>query len=122
MKNKKRLSALSEVIDDEPKVAKAVPEEVTSQDAKEEASSSPSSSPVEAETKKVEETKEEGGIFGKVKELYEKADAMAASQALLLNKELEDRGVVEKITDESGLRVIGKEEAAKLAKKNESSD
>ena len=118
MKNKKRLSALSEVIDDEPKVAKAVPEEVTSQDTKEEASSSS----VEAETKKVEETKEEGGIFGKVKELYEKADAMAASQALLLNKELEDRGVVEKITDESGLRVIGKEEAAKLAKKNESSD
>ena len=33
----------------------------------------------------------------------------AASQALLLNKELEDRGVIEKITDESGLKVVGKE-------------
>ena len=32
----------------------------------------------------------------------------------LLNKELEDRGVVEKITDESGLNVIGREAAAKL--------
>ena len=39
---------------------------------------------------------------------------MAASQALLLNKELEDRGVVEKITDESGLKIIGREAAAKL--------
>jgi len=39
---------------------------------------------------------------------------MAASQALLLNKKLEDTGVIEKITDETGLKVIGKEEAAKL--------
>ena len=43
---------------------------------------------------------------------------MAASQALLLNKELEDRGVVEKITDESGLKVIGKE-AARAAKQRD---
>ena len=33
---------------------------------------------------------------------------MAASQALLLNKELEERGFVEKITDETGLKIIGK--------------
>ena len=117
MKNKKRLSALSEVIDDEPKVTEAIPDEVASEDTNEEASSSPVEEPT-----KVGETKEEGGIFGKVKELYEKADAMAASQALLLNKELEDRGVIDKITDESGLRVIGKEEAAKIVKKTESSD
>ena len=38
---------------------------------------------------------------------------MAASQALLLNKELEGRGIVDKITDESGLRVIGKQAAMK---------
>ena len=47
---------------------------------------------------------------------------MAASQALLLNKELEDRGLVEKITDETGLKVIGREEAAKLADKKQPSE
>ena len=47
---------------------------------------------------------------------------MAASQALLLNKKLEEEGIVEKITDESGLKVIGKEAAAKLeAQKEEDS-
>ena len=34
---------------------------------------------------------------------------MAASQALLLNKKLEDAGVLEKITDKSGLKVVGKQ-------------
>ena len=43
---------------------------------------------------------------------------MAASQAILLNKDLEDRGVVDKITDESGLKVIGKDAAAKLKDQN----
>ncbi|KAL7553591.1 hypothetical protein ACHAWF_016891 [Thalassiosira exigua] len=52
-----------------------------------------------------------GGILGSIQGFYEKADAMAASQALLLNKELEDRGMVEKITDETGLRVVGREAA-----------
>ena len=95
-KQKKSLKALSEVMvrDDEttPTVAPASPE--TPQ----------------------EETpigKDGEGIFGKVKDLYDKADSMAASQALLLNKKLEDAGVVDKITDETGLKVIGKEEAAK---------
>lgn len=54
------------------------------------------------------------GMMDKLKSFYDKADSMAASQALLLNKELEDRGVVDKITDESGLKVIGKEAAEKL--------
>ena len=58
----------------------------------------------------------EGGVLGKIKNFYEQADRMAASQALLLNKELEDRGVIDKITDETGLRVVGKEEADKIAK------
>jgi len=64
---------------------------------------------------------EDQSIFGKMKELYEQADSMAASQALIMNKNLEDAGVVEKITDETGLRVIGREEAKKfLAKKSKS--
>jgi hypothetical protein len=37
---------------------------------------------------------------------------MAASQALLLNKQLEDKGILDKITDESGLKVIGKSAAS----------
>ena len=49
----------------------------------------------------------EGGLMRKMKNFYDQADQMAASQqALLLNKELEDRGAVEKITDETGLKVI----------------
>ena len=56
----------------------------------------------------------------KMKDFYEQADNMTASQALLLNKELEDRGVVEKITDETGLKVIGKDAAAAAKLKNQS--
>jgi len=54
------------------------------------------------------------GLLGKVIDFYKKADDMAAAQALIMNKKLEEAGVVEKITDESGLRVIGREEAKKL--------
>jgi hypothetical protein len=57
---------------------------------------------------------DQNGIFGKMKELYEKADSMAASQALIMNKNLEDAGVIDKITDETGLKVIGREEAKKV--------
>ena len=53
------------------------------------------------------------GIFGAIAGFYKKADSMAASQALLLNKELEDRGILEKITDETGLKVVGKAAASK---------
>ena len=75
----------------------------------------------------IEESKAKGdgsddGIFGKIKGFYEKADSMAASQALLLNKELEDRGVIEKITDETGLKVVGKEKAAEAAKMKDDAD
>ncbi len=52
-------------------------------------------------------------ILGTIKDLYNKADSMAAAQALLLNKKLEDAGVLDKITDETGLKVIGVEEAKK---------
>ncbi len=97
-KNKKRLSALSEVIlEDERKTV--VENNVEAEGASESA--------------------QEGGLMDKMKDFYKKADDMAASQALLLNKELEDRGVVEKITDETGLKVIGKEAASKLSDKKE---
>jgi hypothetical protein len=65
--------------------------------------------------------KKEGGLFGGRKDFYDQADSMAASQALLLNKKLEEVGVVEKITDETGLKVIGKE-AAKLKEKQEAGE
>lgn len=64
---------------------------------------------------------EDTGFMGKLKKFYNDADQLAASQALLLNKKLEDEGVLDKITDESGLKVIGKEAAAENAKKKESS-
>jgi len=61
-------------------------------------------------------TKQEGGgIFGAAKRFYKQADEMAAAQALLLNKKLEEEGLVEKITDETGLRVVGRDAAKKLS-------
>jgi hypothetical protein len=105
-KQKKRLNALSEVIlEDSP----SPPPQVKTE-------------PIETETTAVDEganSENSEGIFDKLKGFYEKADSMAASQALLLNKELEDRGVVEKITDDSGLKVIGKDAAKKLQKEDE---
>lgn len=108
-KQAKRLSALSEVmaVDDgesNQQISPAKEAEVLAEKAPDSA----------ADSGNDVEKKEEGGIVGKIKGFYERADSMAASQALLLNKELEDRGVVEKITDESGLNVIGREAAAKL--------
>lgn len=49
------------------------------------------------------------GLLGKMKSFYDQADQMAATNALILNKELEERGVLEKITDETGLKVVGKD-------------
>eukprot|EP00529_Nitzschia_sp_RCC80_P020497 CAMPEP_0113450270 /NCGR_PEP_ID=MMETSP0014_2-20120614/5740_1 /TAXON_ID=2857 /ORGANISM="Nitzschia sp." /LENGTH=406 /DNA_ID=CAMNT_0000341597 /DNA_START=20 /DNA_END=1240 /DNA_ORIENTATION=+ /assembly_acc=CAM_ASM_000159 len=109
-KETKRLSALSEVITVEEQPAATVPMD----------NSKKEDTVVEATTEKQEESEptamsdQAGGLFDKVKGFYEKADSMAASQALLLNKKLEDAGVVDKITDETGLKVIGKEEAEKL--------
>lgn len=62
----------------------------------------------------------DGGILGSIMGFYKKADSMAASQALLLNKELEDRGILEKITDETGLKVVGKVGASKQRDRDES--
>ena len=108
-KQKKRLSALEELIEvEEPVVVEQPP--VVEQPEK-----------VETSEEKEASKDDEGGILGKIKGFYDKADTMAASQALLLNKELEDRGMIDKITDETGLKVIGKEEAAKL-KENKTED
>jgi len=73
----------------------------------------------EGSSKEGEEPRDEGGVFGGLKEMYKKADEMAAAQALILNKNLEEAGVVEKITDESGLNVIGRDAAKKIQEKSE---
>ena len=120
-KEKKRIAALSEVVmdDDADKISTTTTTAISgSSDSsldldKEE-------TPVAAvddETKETSAKEEDLSIFGKMKDLYEQADSMAASQALIMNKNLEDAGVVEKITDASGLRVIGREEAKKFIEK-----
>mmetsp|Transcript_4336 Transcript_4336/g.10151 ORF Transcript_4336/g.10151 Transcript_4336/m.10151 type:complete len:368 (+) Transcript_4336:109-1212(+) len=117
-KEKKRLAAISEVVMDDvaDKTELAAIENGASSGTPvvppSEISSEDSSTKDNAGTNEGEsETK---GVFGKMKNLYEKADSMAASQALIMNKNLEEAGVVEKITDETGLKVIGRDEAKKL--------
>ena len=44
-------------------------------------------------------------ILDRVKNLYQQADSMAMTQALLLNQQLEEQGILPKITDETGLKV-----------------
>jgi DNA uptake protein ComE-like DNA-binding protein len=73
---------------------------------------------IEHQKPQAEPEKKHEGMMDKLKGWYDKADSMAASQALLLNKKLEEEGIVEKITDETGLKVIGKEAAAKIVKAN----
>jgi hypothetical protein len=102
----KRLAALAEVIRENTKVsASNLSEDKVMETKNDETDMEPMSS-------------KDNGLLGTIKGWYEQADNMAAAQALLLNKELEDRGVLDKITDETGLRVIGKEAAAKLQQDN----
>ena len=112
---KKRLSALEELMvdDDNNDVDEAAVQEEVEQNTRDEGANT--------ESKEQEPTKDDG-IIGKIKGFYDKADSMAASQALLLNKELEDRGVIDKITDESGLKVIGKEAAAEASKSSKTDE
>lgn len=112
-KQKKRLSALEELMvnDDEEKQPPVVHSSISYEETVESADGD-----TEAEEKNEENN---NGILGKIKGFYDKADSMAASQALLLNKELEDRGVIDKITDESGLKVIGKDAAAEANNKKQ---
>ncbi len=118
-KQKKRMSALEELMGDDtddisqpPIVAEEQQQEVKN-DTKDD----------KKDGNEVLEKKEsDGGLIGTIKGFYEKADSMAASQALLLNKELEDRGMIDKITDETGLKVIGKDDAAKMQDKKKEGD
>ena len=112
----KRLSALVEVALDD-KVVSADSATPTAQPPAEAAVASSEKegtkeNPIGESTEPKSE--ESGGFFSKMKDMYEKADQMAASQALLLNKELEELGVVDKITDETGLKIIGKDAASLL--------
>jgi hypothetical protein len=107
-KQAKRLTALSEVVDD-PDLAAA--------DA---ATDVPADGGGGGAGEPDRDEASEGGIFRGIKDMYAKADSMAASQALLLNKRLEDAGLIDKITDETGLKVIGKEAASASAKQDES--
>ena len=112
---KKRLSALEELMvdDDDNDVDEVVVQEEVEQNTQDEGANTES---------KEQEPAKDDGIIGKIKGFYDKADSMAASQALLLNKELEDRGVIDKITDESGLKVIGKEAAAEASKSSKTDE
>lgn len=116
-KEAKRMAALSEVVDLEDSATSVVSVDGRRPAAQQDMESK--SQPVEATTtttnKQAEDEKK--GIFQSLQGFYEKADAMAASQALLINKQLEDAGVLEKITDETGLKVIGREAASKLQEK-----
>ena len=116
-KQKKRMSALEELMgDDTDDSQPPIVAEEQQQEVKNETKD-------DKDGNEVPEKKEsEGGLIGTIKGFYEKADSMAASQALLLNKELEDRGMIDKITDETGLKVIGKDAAAKMQEKKNEGD
>ena len=112
-KESKRLEALSEVIATEKKIRSDNTEVESESEVDKDDKSELTVLPLE---------KDKGGIFGSIKSFYDKADSMAASQALLLNKQLEDAGIVEKVTDESGLKVIGRDEAARLKEETEKTE
>ena len=52
------------------------------------------------------ETNDSPNLLDRVKDFYQQADTMAMTQALLMNKQLEDQGILPKITDETGLKVL----------------
>lgn len=119
-KESKRIIALSEVIDTSSASEKQPERDVVTSNVV--ANSLQEDAPAvkvndDNDSKNEKKIPGSGGIIDTVKSFYQRADAMAASQALLLNKKLEEQGLLEKITDESGLRVIGKDEAAKLMPK-----
>jgi hypothetical protein len=101
IRKKKRLDALSEVIMEDKVESKSVDDTNTV-----EQNSTDNNAPAGDEGGEKDAAP---GFMGKMKDFYEKADSM----------ELEDIGVVEKITDETGLKVIGKDAASKLQEKKE---
>jgi len=117
-KESKRLGALSEVASAETSTAEMGGTEDTAVEASKKATKRDNEEGIQLE----EEGDNDGGIIGTVKKFYEKADKMAQTQALLLNKELEDKGLIDKITDESGFKVIGKDAADDLRRKQQQQD
>lgn len=123
-KQKKRLAAISEVVLDDVRdtttetATKTVPPVGIPMMPPDEIASTDTSAKDEAPSIDEVGNDEKKGVFGKLKEFYKQADSMAASQALIMNKNLEDAGAIEKITDETGLKVIGREEAKKLEEKS----
>ena len=101
-RQKKRLSALEELLDGKE-------EEQTVNMSREEVNANATAGTKAVESSKSIAAADENtndGILGAIAGFYKKADSMAASQALLLNKELEDWGILEKITDETGLKIL----------------
>lgn len=109
-KQKKRLSALEEVLDTTTMDDELTMPSTLSNEANKGVTTVENSIKEEIDTAVDVNTnnKNNEGVLGAIAGFYKKADSMAASQALLLNKELEDRGILEKITDETGLKVVGK--------------
>jgi len=114
---KKRLSALEELLDeDEPAIMLPRDEDASEGTQRKGVVTNTDGTTADQSGEEVVEessSSNNDGIFGAITGFYKKADSMAASQALLLNKELEDRGILEKITDETGLKVVGKVAASK---------
>ena len=109
------MQALSEIVDvDEPKTTVVAAEGKAQESVVITTSDKSNQEQEQQQQQQQQPQQQEDGILGKIKGFYDKADQMAASQALLLNKELEDKGFVEKITDETGLKVVGREKAAQL--------
>ena len=107
-KQSKRLAALAEVVVDDS-VGKSDTE--TETETETENGTALNVDEKDDESSIITDDTNDNSIIGKLKNFYKQADTMAASQALLLNKKLEDEGIIEKITDESGLKVIGKDAA-----------
>ncbi|KAL7566555.1 hypothetical protein ACA910_000625 [Epithemia clementina (nom. ined.)] len=118
----KRMGALAEVVlvddddddddDDESNTSQnATRQETTSTATIKQPTTTTAAAAAAATTTTTEaETTKSGGMLDSLQEFYNRADSMAAQQALLLNKKLEDAGVLEKITDETGMRVVGKQQ------------
>jgi hypothetical protein len=113
-RQKKRLSALEELLD-EGQPAMPPPRDDGAGGEGERMGDVATADGTGDESREVvrDESSNSDEILGAIAGFYKRADSMAASQALLLNKELEDRGILEKITDETGLKLVGKDAASK---------
>lgn len=127
-KETKRLGALVEVMDrvDDGGIGSGTNQSVAAtkdSDGNKSVAASTRTSDNESEvTREAAPNQNTNKFVDKIKGFYEQADNMAASQALLLNKRLEDSGIIEKITDETGFRVVGREEAKQKMRQDKSEE